>query len=160
MAKIKAADPIGQALTLAARRHRARQAAMLAEIGLFPGQDQVLKALVEQDGRTMGEIAELLHIRPPTVSKMVARMSAQDLLARKGIAEDARLVAVFISDEGKRRAELLERIARKAEKEALKGLDDKDVRRLRRLLRRVARNLAVGAPTDAESPDADLDQDD
>ncbi len=36
MAKIKVIDPVGQILTLAARRHRVRTAAMLSDIGLFP----------------------------------------------------------------------------------------------------------------------------
>jgi DNA-binding MarR family transcriptional regulator len=141
MAKDKTADPVGQMLTLAARRHRARQAAMLAEIGLFPGQDQVLLALLRRDGLTMGEVAEELSIRPPTASKMAARMGAQGLVERRNASDDARLVTIHITVQGRALADAIRRIARKIEKQMLAGLDDKDERRLRRLLRKAARNL-------------------
>ncbi|MFM9976113.1 MAG: MarR family winged helix-turn-helix transcriptional regulator [Beijerinckiaceae bacterium] len=128
-------------LTLAARRHRVRTAALLVELGLFPGQDLVLQSLGKQDGMTMGEIADQLSIRPPTASKMIARMTAQGLLERRGKEDDARLVAVFITDAGKALIEKLGKIAKKIEKDALVGFDDKDIRRLRRNLKRVAKNL-------------------
>ena len=141
MARLKSVDPVGHALTLAARRHRSRTAAHLAEIGLFPGQDQVLQLLAETDGVTMSTIAEDLRIKPPTASKMIARMAAQGLLERKGKDDDARLVAVFITPEGLGRIDQLRKIGKRVEKDSLTGLDDKDVRRLRRLLKKVARNL-------------------
>jgi MarR family transcriptional regulator, organic hydroperoxide resistance regulator len=157
MAKAKLIDPVGQMLTLSARRQRARTAVMLAELNLFPGQDQVLQSLSQTDGLTMGAIAEKLSIKPPTASKMIARMTAQGLLERKGKDDDARLVAVFITDEGLARIEPLRKIAKRVEKEALAGLDDKEVRRLRRLLKKVSRNLGVlvqeGDGDDADAED-------
>jgi DNA-binding MarR family transcriptional regulator len=153
MAKLKSDDPIGHMLTLAARHHRSRHGAMLAEIGLFPGQEQVLRALMERDGLTMGEVAEVLRIRPPTASKMAARMGAQGLVERRGSVGDARLVTIHISQEGRALAEQIDRISRKLEKQMLGGLDEKDTRRLRRLLKRVARNLAT---RNAQGPDEAL----
>jgi MarR family transcriptional regulator, organic hydroperoxide resistance regulator len=151
MAKQPEGKEVGQALTLAARRHRAYTAVLLAEIGLFPGQDQVLQLLAGQDGVTMTAIADALRIKPPTASKMIARMAAQGLLERRGTEGDARKVAVFIAEEGRSRIDQLRKTARKVEKQTLSGLDDKDVRRLRRLLKKVARNLgelALESPLD------------
>lgn len=141
MTRLKIMDPIGQALTLAARRHRARAAQMLSLIGLFPGQDQVLQALIQTDGMTMSALAQSLRIKPPTVSKMIARMAAQGLLERKGKDDDARLVAVFITPEGQSRIEQLHKISKRMEKDTVAGFDDKDYRRLKRLLKKVAKNL-------------------
>jgi DNA-binding MarR family transcriptional regulator len=156
MAKSKVIDPIGQILTLAARRHRVRTAAMLSDIGLFPGQDKVLESLQGVEGLTMSEIAATLDVRPPTASKMVARMAAQGLLGRKGREGDARMVMVSITDEGRGRLDDLRRIAKRVEREALVGLDDKDIRRLRRLLKKVSRNLAgKGARHEAGLPDGE-----
>jgi MarR family transcriptional regulator, organic hydroperoxide resistance regulator len=149
----KLPDPIGQALTLAARRHRSRMAAHLSSIGLFPGQDQVLRALVHSDGLTMGEIATLLNIRPPTASKMVARMGIEGLIERRSKGDDARLVAVFITPEGQTRSADINSIAKRIEKEALAGMDDKDMRRLRKLLKKVAKNM--GASDDQSADDED-----
>jgi len=150
-------DPIGQALTLAARRHRARTASLLVELGLFPGQDRVLQSLSENESLTMTAIADELRVKPPTASKMVSRMAAQGLLERKGKDDDARLVVVSITPEGQGRIEQLKKIAKRMEKDSLAGLDDKDIRRLRRLLKKVARNLGDGsAPVEAEDADLDL----
>jgi DNA-binding MarR family transcriptional regulator len=158
MAKDKAVDPVGQMLVLAARRHRARQAALLAEFGLFPGQDQVLLALLRQDGLAMGEVAATLSIRPPTASKMAARMGAQGLVERRNASDDARQVTIHITGEGRALADGIRRISRKIEKQMLAGLDDKEQRRLRRLLKKAARNLggaeAGDEPDDAAEPEA------
>ena len=156
MAKMKSFDGVGPMLTLAARRHRVRTAVLLAELGLFPGQDQVLQSLDREDGMTMGEIADQLSIRPPTASKMIARMTAQGLLERRGKEDDARLVAVFITDTGKALIEKLGKIARRVEKDSLAGLDDKDIRRLRRNLKRVAKNLG-GQLQEADEVDGEIE---
>ncbi len=147
MAKSQIRDPIGQALTIAARRHRTRTAALLAEMGLFPGQEQVLRLLVIEDGRTMSALAAALAIRPPTASKMIARLAQQGFVERKAKAADARIVTVSLTDEGRRVAASLDAIAERIEDEVLDGLDGKDQKRLRKLLKKLARNLAVVATT-------------
>jgi len=141
MAKSKVIDPVGQMLTLAARRHRVRTAALLSEIGLFPGQDKVLESLAAEEALTMSAIAAALNVRPPTASKMIARMAGQGLLERRGRDGDARMVLVSITEEGRGRIEDLRRIAKKVERQSLAELDEKDARRLRKLLKKVSRNL-------------------
>lgn len=153
MAKDKVIDPVGQMLTLAARRHRARTAALLSDIGLFPGQDKVLQSLAASDGLSMSAIAAELNVRPPTASKMIARMAAQGLVERRGREGDARLVMVSITAEGMSRVDGLRKIAKRVEREALAGFDDKEMRRLRRLLKKVTRNL--GGKSDAREAEAE-----
>lgn len=118
-----------------------------------------MKLLTGGDGRTMSAMAEALAIRPPTASKMIARLSAQGLVERRASQEDARIVSVYLTDEGRRRATALDAIAAKTEDELLDGLDNKDRRRLRKLLRKISKNLmvvedAADAP-DEEEPDED-----
>ena len=43
--------------------------------GLHFGQDLVLAALWERDGRTPGEVAGALHVTTPTIVKMATRMT-------------------------------------------------------------------------------------
>jgi DNA-binding MarR family transcriptional regulator len=153
MAKDKTPDPVGQVLIVAARRHRARQGALLAELGLFPGQDQVLRALLRQDGLTMSEIAAVLQVRPPTASKMAARMGAEGLVERRSSSEDARLVTIYLTEAGRALEDKLHAASRLLEKQLLTDMDDKDARRLRRLLKRASRNLRP-AHAEAEPPEA------
>jgi DNA-binding MarR family transcriptional regulator len=156
MAKTKSNSNVGYFLTLAARRHRVRTAALLSEVGLFPGQDHVLDSLSQVEAMTMSEIAGQLNIRPPTASKMIARMAAQGLVERRGKDDDARLVEVFITVTGKALLEKLAKISRKVEKESLGGFDDKDERRLRRLLKKVAKNLGGKADPAAKDDDESI----
>jgi DNA-binding MarR family transcriptional regulator len=135
-------DPLAQALTLAARRHRAAMATALARHGLFPGQEQVLRLLAARESMSMGDVAEALAVRPPTASKMIARLAAQGLVERRGSGSDARVIAVTLSESGHERAAALDPILAEIEERLTDGLDAKDVRRLRKLLKRIARNMA------------------
>ncbi|MDR6952054.1 DNA-binding MarR family transcriptional regulator [Ancylobacter sp. 3268] len=144
---------IGLRLQHAARLQRALAARRLQELGLFPGQETVLKLLFDTDGRTMSELAGALRVRPPTASKTVGRLAAQGLLVRKASDADARLVRVHLTDEGRSRAGAIDEIWDSLEDTMTGGIDGKDRKRLRKLLRRIEKNLS--AKLGAEDPDLD-----
>lgn len=150
---------IGHRLHHAARLQRALAARHLAELGLFPGQETVLKLLLENDGRTMTELASALRVRPPTASKTVGRLSAQGLLARRaaGGEGDGRLVRVFLTDEGRSRAAAIDDIWDRIEDTMGEGLDGKERKRLRKLLRRIEKNLATKLGTKLGASEADAE---
>lgn len=146
-------------LILASRLHRARIGEKLQSLGLFPGQEQVLEVLASQGGMPMGELADKLSVRPPTVSKTIARLSAQGLVRRSAAGGDGRLVRVEITEEGRQRVATLGDLLAEVEDEMLDDLDGKDRRRLRKLLRKVARTLAAanGRPA-GNDDDADEEE--
>lgn len=149
---------VGWALVHAARLHRTRMGERLTGLGLFAGQEQVLQALAENGTSTMGALALALRIRPPTASKMIARLAAQGLIDRHTEPGDARVVRVRLTEEGAARAKSIAQLWDEVEDELLGGLDGKDRRRLRKLLRRAARNLAgEGSEVAADALDEDLD---
>jgi DNA-binding MarR family transcriptional regulator len=130
-------------LAMAAKAHRARSGTHLARIGLHPGQEGVLKALAEEDGRTMSQLAQVLGVQPPTVTKMISRLSAQGYLKRVASQTDGRLARVHLTEEGLAKIDEIDRIWKRMEREALAGFDDKDRKKLRKLLRAVERNLTL-----------------
>jgi DNA-binding MarR family transcriptional regulator len=146
------ADSFGKSVSVrlahVAKLHRARAASLLGDIGLYPGQETILKALVEEDGRTMGELAAALSVRPPTITKMVSRLGAQGLVDRRASDGDARLARVYLTDEGRLRAESIDAIWKQLDRQSLAGLDGKDRKRLRKLLRAVAVNLSSSTAAD------------
>lgn len=131
-------------LAQAAKAQRTRSASHLGRVGLHPGQDAVLKALAECDGQTMGELAHSLSVQPPTVTKMIARLGAQGLVSRRASERDGRLARVYLTEEGRQRVGEVDRLWKRLEKEALNGLDDKERKRLRKLLRTIEKNLSQG----------------
>lgn len=73
---------------------------MLDALGITYPQYLVLHALWEQDGRTVGAIAERLALESSTVTPLVKRLEAAGLVARARNPADERQVQVRLTDEG------------------------------------------------------------
>lgn len=148
---------IGYWLQHAARLHRARTAAAVADLGLFPGQEQAMLLLAGGEVRTVGDLAEALKVRPPTVSKTLQRLAAQGMIERKEHAGDARKTLITLTKDGARCARGLASRMAAVEQALAAELDGKDERRLRKLLRRVTRTMSgePGAAPEAEGEDAE-----
>jgi DNA-binding MarR family transcriptional regulator len=133
-----------------ARLSRTALASRLNGRGLYPGQDQIVLALAEEDGQTPGQLALRLGVRPPTVTKTINRLQSQGFLARQASEQDGRQAHVFLTEAGRDTIKAIEKSVRKTQKIALKGLDKKDQKTLSRLLQRIEANLS-----DAEYIEAD-----
>lgn len=148
---------VGWALVQAARLHRARTGDRLAKLGLFAGQEQVVQALAAAGTMTMGDLAALLRVRPPTASKTVTRLAALGIVERRAESGDGRVVRVQLTEAGMAKAEAIERIQEEVEAELLDHLDKTDRRRLRKLLRKAARGLAEAAGASGQVAEADAE---
>lgn len=160
------AKSIGHHLTLAARLHRARLAQLLEDLGLFPGQEQVLEVLARHESLSVGALAGLLRVRPPTASKTVARLSAAGLVERRPAAQarheapegraDARIVHVALTATGRERAAAMAELTDTLEAELTALLDKGERKRLRKLLRRLEKGLKASlGPEDEPDDEAD-----
>jgi MarR family transcriptional regulator, organic hydroperoxide resistance regulator len=128
-------------LMLAARLCRSLRTAMLVDEGLYSGQDTLLKILGDEDGQSMGSLAARLGVRPPTITRMVMRMSAQGFLRREPSQIDSRQFNVFLTQRG---AEVIERIDKtwtRVEELAVAKLKEKDGKRLRKILEKILLQL-------------------
>lgn len=133
-------------LAAATRMYRARIGGLLSAIGLHAGQEGVLKALDAQDGQSMTELASVLEVQPPTVTKMVGRLAAKGYVERRGSETDGRLAHVYLTDSGREAVGEIDRMLKRVQRQALAGIDNKDQKKLNRMLRRIARNLGADAP--------------
>ncbi len=132
-------DKVTLRLLQAARAYRVRSAKLLARIGLHPGQDALLKLL--QDGpKTMGEAAASLSIQPPTVTKMVNRLSAAGLVRTEVMDRDRRKVAITMTEMARSRIGDIDSIWQELEDEALENTEPEE---LRAGLAAIIRNLSV-----------------
>ncbi len=150
---------VGWALVQAARLHRARTGDRLAKLGLFAGQEQVVQVLAAAGTMTMGDLAALLRVRPPTASKTVTRLAALGIVERRAEAGDGRVVRVRLTESGLAKAKAIEQIQDEVEAELLDHLDKSDRRRLRKLLRRAAKGLAEAAGASGHSSEIDAEMD-
>lgn len=125
-------------LAQAAHAYRVRAGSHLARIGLHPGQEAFLKALAENDGISMSDLAAQLGVQPPTVTKMTSRLAAQDYVERRRSTGDGRQARVFLTERGQRAIAMIDKLWKRVEKDALAGIDDKDRKRLRKAYVRCA----------------------
>ncbi len=143
-------------LAQAAHAYRVRAGSRLARIELHSGQESLLKALGENDGQSMSDLAATLGVQPPTVTKMISRLAAQDYVERRSSIGDGRQALVVLTDRGRHAIAMIDKVWKRIEKDAVAGIDDKDRKRLRKLLRQIERNLGVSR---TEEPDLAADED-
>ena len=74
---------------------------MLDALGLTYPQYLVLHALWEQDGRTIGEIAERLGLESSTITPLVKRLESAGLVTRARNPDDERQVQVRLTPRGR-----------------------------------------------------------
>jgi MarR family transcriptional regulator, transcriptional regulator for hemolysin len=152
--KDKIEKSVGRVLLLAARLHTSRRAERLAVLGLFPGQEIALQALSSHGAMTMGDLADALDVKPPTVSKMIGRLAAQSLVTRSGAGKDGRQVRVALTTEGEDKVKQLGNQWHDVEEEMLAKLDPKERKQLRKMLRRISKSLGKSV-TSVEEDEAD-----
>ena len=141
-------------LVLSARAGRTALSARLSAMGLYPGQDAVLLTLGADDGLSLRDLAERLTVRPPTITKTVARLTTQDLVEKRASATDARQSHAFLTAKGQALVEEVRETQRAVERNALRGLSEKERKTLRKLLQRVERNLVPETEIDEAPLDA------
>ena len=74
---------------------------MLDRLGITYPQYLVLHALWEEDGRTIGGIAERLALEPSTITPLVKRLAAAGFVERGRDPSDERHVRVALTDRGR-----------------------------------------------------------
>lgn len=139
-----------QQLSNAARLGRTALATKLLEQNLYAGQDQLMLALAQLDGQTPSALAAEIGVRPPTVTKTIARLQAQGFVDKVESTTDARQAHIHLTQAGLNAIVGIEKAIKKTEKRALEGLDKKDRKVLHKYLRRIEANLS-------HMPDKDID---
>jgi DNA-binding MarR family transcriptional regulator len=136
-----AAGDVQSGIQHAARSMRTFLNQALSTNGIYGGQDGVILALAGTDGLTAGVIATRLGVKPPTITRTLARMEAQGSIRRVAGETDARQVRAVLTAAGASHVHAIEYAVRATEGVALQGFTDKEVRQLARALARINRNL-------------------
>lgn len=111
----------------------------LREVGLTYTQYVVMLLLWEEATLPMGAISAHLHLDSATLSPVLKRMAAEDLLTRRRSTEDERIVEVTITPAGSRLRPAVREIQREVEQAT--GLAPHELAGLRSELHRVAETL-------------------
>lgn len=87
-------------LASAHRRMRAGLAESIADKSITEEHWRILQVLSDEQGRSMGELAERVLLNHPALTKNIDKLVSRGLVQRAADDEDSRRVLVYISDLG------------------------------------------------------------
>jgi len=106
----------------------------LRQEGVPVEQWRILTILANGKGRSMGELAEIVLLNHPTLTKIIDRMVSDALVYRAHDLKDRRKVLLFLSDRGKTLAKRLKPLAESYEARIIQSYGYRSTSELKRLL--------------------------
>jgi DNA-binding MarR family transcriptional regulator len=140
------ADALNQAIRLLSLRHRARAAALLAPLGLHPGQEALLLELDRTGPRIQAQLSEALGCEPPSVTLMTRKLEASGHIRRRPAPSDKRASIVELTDSGKALADRVKELWHGLAEETVTGLPAQTVAELPAILNAMTGNVDTRRP--------------
>src|SRR2546430_3510575 len=140
------ADAVNQAIRLLSLRHRARAAALLAPLGLHPGQEALLLELARTGPMIQAQLSEALGCEPPSVTLMTRKLEAAGHIRRKPAPSDKRASIVELTDSGKALTDQVKQLWCALAEETVTGLPARTVAELPGILKTLTGNVDTRRP--------------
>jgi DNA-binding MarR family transcriptional regulator len=128
-------NSIGFLLSKAYQRAWAILREEIEEYDLTPPQFALLSFLWQQDGLTQVELAEKGQIDRSTLGGLIDRLERNGLLERRQHPQDRRAYRIYLTEQGKSMEDTLSACAKQSVKKFTSGLDEDEIRELRRMLK-------------------------
>jgi len=106
-----------------------------------PSVGVVLLPLLEEQGQTISSLAQALHMKVPTVTVIANRLEEQGWIKRERGEEDRRKVRLYLTESGRRVAEVMMRVRRKTLQTMTAGIDREKMAIARELMEQAYTNL-------------------
>ncbi len=151
---------LAQILSQAERSVLRKLAELVDAHGSTVEQWRILTLLADGRGHPMKEIADFAFVPPPTLTRIIDKMIADNLVYRRVDPDDRRRVLVFSSARGRRLHARLQREVEHYEAELATSDNDLDLRTLAALLTQLVERTtsnaapppATGAPSSSSPP--------
>lgn len=146
------ADAVNQAIRLLSLRHRARIAALLAPLGLHPGQEALLLELARTGPMIGAQLSEALGVEPPSVTLMTRKLEAAGHIRRAPAPDDKRASVVELTESGKTLVEQVKQLWCALAEETVAGLPARTAAELPGLLNTLTGNVDTKRPRPPARP--------
>jgi DNA-binding MarR family transcriptional regulator len=141
------ADALNQAVRLLSLRHRARAAALLAPLGLHPGQEALLLELDRTGPRIQAALSEALGCEPPSITLMTRKLEASGHIRRMPAPTDKRASIVELTDSGRALTARVKVLWTALAEETVTGLPPETAAQLPDLLNALTANVDTRQPS-------------
>lgn len=114
---------------------------LTSEKGIYPGQAVCLWFINQNPGISQRDLAEKMHVAPPTVTHMLKRLEKAELVVRRESEDDQRLSHTYLTDAGLDMLGILNDILVEIINTSLEGLSHEEQRNLTCLLDTISSNI-------------------
>jgi DNA-binding MarR family transcriptional regulator len=127
-------------LALARLRHLQHRYTVpeLSRLGVFNGQPRVLFAVGDHPGISQIELTRMVHVQPPTATRMIGRMEEAGFITRQPDPIDHRANCVFLTEPGERVLVALKGVHAREEEEIFSVLSGEEKEQFRSLIQRLS----------------------
>ncbi len=132
---------IGPRVNYLSRLVRCRFNEVIAEEGLFSGQQEILFAIVENEGLTSSKLSSMVGVSAATISVSVKRMEKTGFIIKKADEKDARIIRLYPTEKAKTLPNNIRLKMDELEKKLCLGLSKEDVLRFSSYLQLAIKNL-------------------
>lgn len=133
-------ESIGYLLNRTAVAVRLTLEARLAPFDITAPQWSVLVRLWAEDGLSSSELCRRLFFDRPTMTGIIDRMEAKQLLKRVRDPNDRRATNVYLTDYGKSLQQELSKLAQEAQRKSMRGFTSEETMLLKNMLNRILNN--------------------
>ena len=123
----------------------------LADSGTHPGQLMCLRLLSVNDGVSQRDLADMLHVARPTVTKMLQGMEKSGLVERRPDQADQRLTRVYLTGAGRAAEKKTSVVAADYINATIATLPEADRRELARLLDKFGASITLAMEKQQEA---------
>lgn len=118
------------------------------DLGIHPGQLPVLRVVHEHEGLSLRELADQLHIKPPTVTVTVKRLEKAGLVCKRTDSEDMRIVRIYETEKGSILEKEIRSLSMESERIMTDGFSQEELELMCDFFRRMTDNLARAGADD------------
>lgn len=107
MSKVNANELYHALHRLNRQMHRVSHRECHGRGGLYHGQANLLLLIGQNDGASQRDLAELLDVRPSSMTEMLARLEQDGLIEKKQDDKDQRVMHIYLTEKGRKEAETM-----------------------------------------------------
>lgn len=74
----------------------------IKKTGLYPGQPELLKILIDNEGISIRKLARITKKEPATITKSIQRLEASGYIKKISDPNDKRIIKIYVTDLGKK----------------------------------------------------------
>jgi len=141
--KVKAENSLSTVIGKASRLLANRISKNLSDHQVTAEQWTILANLWQHNGQTQQSLADLSNKNKASITHLVDNLEKRQLVERRADDADRRNKKIFLTEEGRALQEALSKIVKKTTKEATEGIDKKELKSVRKVLKKMVENLAT-----------------